>query len=208
MLPVRIPEIEPIVAFPLLQLQVPPVSRSLKVVVPLIHTVIIPPIAGGTVFTVIMVVVIQPAVDVKVIIDVPAEIPDTVPVVEPIVILPLLLLHVPVLASVKVVGIPIVTTLEPEIDPGNGLTVTIVVYIVDGLQPLPIALTDNEYVVVTVGTSVGFCKVDVKPSDPTHDHAVALVELENNEAVNPLHIAPSLVAPVENGTGLTETVVV
>ena len=59
-----------------------------------------------------------------------------------------------------------------------------------------------------VGVAVGFCKVDVKPSEPTHDHIVALVELADNVTVPPLHIGPLLVAPEEVGKGFTVTVVV
>ena len=68
-------------------------------------------------------------------------------------------------------------------------------------------LTVSEYVVVTVGVFVGFCNEEVKPLDPVHDHAVAPVELAFNVVVPPLHIALP-VTPVDEGTGLTETVVV
>lgn len=55
---------------------------------------------------------------------------------------------------------------------------------------------------------IGFCTEDVNPFDPTHDQAVALLELAFKVAVPPLHIAPLLVAPVDDGTGFTETIVV
>jgi hypothetical protein len=66
----------------------------------------------------------------------------------------------------------------------------------------------SEYVPVAVGVAVGFCTDEVKPSGPFHDHAVAAVELADSVAVPPTHIAPPLVAPVDDGTGLTVTVVV
>ena len=55
---------------------------------------------------------------------------------------------------------------------------------------------------------VGFCKVEVKPFDPVHNQAVVLFELAAKVAVPPLHIAPPFVAPVDDGTGFTETTVV
>jgi hypothetical protein len=61
--------------------------------------------------------------------------------------------------------------------------------------------------VVTVGVAVGFCRLDVKPSDPIQFHAVVLLEFELNVTVPPIQIAPLLVAPVVDGTGLTVTVV-
>ena len=53
----------------------------------------------------------------------PAVTPATVPVDEPIVALPLLLLQVPPPASVKFVVDPAHTLLAPVIDDGNGFTV-------------------------------------------------------------------------------------
>ncbi len=61
---------------------------------------------------------------------------------------------------------------------------------------------------VTVDVAVGFCNADVKPFGPVHDHDVASLELANRFAVPPTHIAPPLVAPVDDGTGLTVTEVV
>ena len=77
-----------------------------------------------------------------------------------------------------------------------------------GVQPEPVLLTVNEYVPVAVGVAVGFCKEEEKPEGPDHDHAVASLELADNVTVPPTHIGPLLVAPVEDGTGLTVTVVV
>jgi hypothetical protein len=98
--------------------------------------------------------------------------------------------------------------LVAPVDDGTGLTVTVVVYTVAGLQPDPVLLSVSEYVPVAVGVAVGFCTDDVNPSGPFHDHAVAAVELAESVAVPPTHIAPPLVAPVDDGTGLTVTVVV
>ena len=91
---------------------------------------------------------------------------------------------------------------------GVALTVTDTVFTVAGLQPLPVLLIVNEYVAVAVGVFVGFCTVEVKPLEPVHDHAVALVELALSVTVPPLHIVPLLVAPVVVGTGFTVTDVV
>ena len=60
---------------------------------------------------------------------------------------------------------------------------------------------------VAVGLITGFCALDVVPLEPVHDHAVALLELALSVTVPPLQIVPLFVAPVEDGTGLTVTVV-
>ena len=39
-------------------------------------------------------------------------------------------------------------------------------------------LTIKVYVVVAVGVTVGFATDEVNPSDPVHDHEVALMEFE------------------------------
>ena len=61
---------------------------------------------------------------------------------------------------------------------------------------------------VAVGLITGLCAAEVDPSEPVHDHAVALLELSFKETVPPLHIGPLLVAPVDVGTVFTVTVVV
>ena len=61
---------------------------------------------------------------------------------------------------------------------------------------------------VAVGVITGLCAADVDPSEPVHDHAVALLELSFNVTLPPLHIGPLLAAPVEVGTVFTVTVVV
>ena len=59
--------------------------------------------------------------------------------------------------------------LDGPVDDGVGLTVAMVVNTVVGLQPA--LLTVSEYVIVpvTVGVSIGFCNVEVNPSDPVHE---------------------------------------
>ena len=62
-----------------------------------------------------------------VIVDVPAEIPTTLPVVEPTVVLLLLLLQFPpMLASANVMFNPAQTSIVPVINNGSGLTVIVV----------------------------------------------------------------------------------
>ena len=93
------------------------------------------------------------------------------------------------------------------VDDGTGLTVTVVVYTVDGLHPLPVLLSVNENVVVTLGVTLGFGSDELKPG-PVHDHEVALLELAFSVADVPVHTTPLFVAPVDDGTGFTVTVVV
>lgn len=61
---------------------------------------------------------------------------------------------------------------------------------------------------MVVGDTVGFCKEEVKPEGPVQDQADASLELAVSVAVPPTHIGPLLVAPVEEGVGLTVTEVV
>ena len=58
-----------------------------------------------------------------------------------------------------------------------------------------------------VGVITGSCKVDVDPSEPVHDHAVALLETECNVTKPPLHIGLVFVGAAV-GVGLTVIVVV
>lgn len=124
-MPVTIP-VEPTVAtdgVPLLH--VPPAVASFNVVVKPTHTLAVPVIASGVVFTVILYVVKQLVPKVYVIIAVPAVNPVTVP--EEL-MLPMdgaLLLHVPPpVVSDKVVVNPVHTVVLPVIGFGRGLTVT------------------------------------------------------------------------------------
>ena len=62
--------------------------------------------------------------------------------------------------------------------------------------------------VVAVGVITGLCKVEEEPSDPVHDHVVALLELSLKVTVPPTHIGPLLPGPDDVGIGLTVTMVV
>lgn len=61
---------------------------------------------------------------------------------------------------------------------------------------------------VTVGEADGSCAFEAKLLGPVHDHAVALLELDERVALDPEHMGLSLVAPVDDGIGLTVTAVV
>jgi hypothetical protein len=61
---------------------------------------------------------------------------------------------------------------------------------------------------VIVGVAVGFCKVDVKPPGPVHDHADAFIELAVSVTEPPLQIGLLFVAPLDDGTALTDTITV
>ena len=127
----------------LLNVPAPPDAvTSLKEIVKPTHTAdgpfIVP--ATGATFTVIFVVVItepqNTLVSVKVIVVVPAAIPPTIPVADPIVPTPgLLLLHVPVppdaVKSLSVIVAPAHTAVRPLITPAAGdiFTVTFIVVI-------------------------------------------------------------------------------
>ena len=121
--------VEPIVAADvLLLLQLPPVVASLSVIVDALHIAVLPWIAdiGAMVTTP---VALQPVADSRYVI---VTVPDAMPVTSP---LPstdasvlLLLLHTPLaVASLNVIVDPAHTLPRPDIVPGNGLTVTIVV---------------------------------------------------------------------------------
>jgi len=58
-----------------------------------------------------------------------------------------------------------------------------------------------------VGVAAGFCSELLKPSEPVHDHAVALDEFALSVTVPPRQRVPLLVTPVDDGTGFTVTVV-
>jgi hypothetical protein len=60
---------------------------------------------------------------------------------------------------------------------------------------------------VAVGVADGFCKVDIKPDGPLHDHEVAPVELAERLTIPPTQIGP-LLDGAAVGTLFTVTVVV
>ena len=107
-------------------LHVPPDVASLSVKLEPAHIGVTPVIAAGVWLTVITWVAIQPAADVKVIVELPADTPLYIPVPEPIVATArLLLLHVLLPeASVTVALRPVHTENVPPIADGNVLTVT------------------------------------------------------------------------------------
>jgi hypothetical protein len=61
-------------------------------------------------------------------------------------------------------------------------------------------------VVVAVGLITGFVKVDVEPSEPVHNHAVAWLETADKPTVPPSHIGLVLVGAAV-GIGLTVAIV-
>ena len=73
---------------------------------------------------------------------------------------------------------------------------------------MPVVVSVSEYVPVAVGVTAGFCMADVKPEGPLQVHSVAPLELALSVAVPPTHTGPLFVAPVDDGTGFTVTVVV
>jgi len=125
--PVTTPVPAPIVAVVIsLLLQLPPTVASVKVVFAPVQTVVEPDIAKGVGLTVISYVATQPLGSVYVIVGVPAATPVTVPVVEPTVARPVLLLvhSPPPVASVNVILLPMQTLVGPPIPAGVELNVT------------------------------------------------------------------------------------
>lgn len=124
--PVKIPVDELIVAIEIsLLLHAPPVVISFRTVVRPVHTVSVPVIDAGKGLTVTIVVPIHPVARVYVILLVPAIIPFTTPLEEPIVAMDiLLLLHTPpFVVSIMPVVRPEHTVAVPEIRAGKGLMV-------------------------------------------------------------------------------------
>ena len=111
------------------ELHIPPVVRSLSIVVEPAHTKAGPLIAAGLGFTVSTRVVAHPVGKEQLITTVPAETPDTIPVAEPIVAMPgSPELHSPTAGTAdKTVVVPTHRLESPIIPPGRGLTVTIAV---------------------------------------------------------------------------------
>ena len=128
-MPVIIPLAKPAIAIiGLLLLQVPPTEMSVSIIDDPMHNVEEPVMAAGGAVTVTVVVVVQPAVLVKVIDAVPGVPPVMIPVVGPIAaIAELLLDHVPVVPVVSVPVAPEQTTTGPAIVGGRLLTVIILV---------------------------------------------------------------------------------
>ena len=112
---------------PALALHSPPPTVSVSVVVAPLHTAPAPVIAVGDKLTVTVVVVLQPEVVVKVTIATPVLNPVTIPVDVPIAMGVLLLAHVPLLLSVRLMFEPTQTADGPPIAADAGFTVTAVV---------------------------------------------------------------------------------
>ena len=114
----------------LLLVHVPPAGVEFSVVVNPTQTASVPVIVVGLGFTVTIAVLIHPVLSMYVIIDVPAVTPVTIPVDDPTVALPLLLLHVPPAGvEFNVVVKPTQTLKTPVIAVGFGFTVTMAVLI-------------------------------------------------------------------------------
>ena len=120
------PDEEPIVALELLLVHVPPPALVNGVVNP-IHTCVAPLIGAGNGFIVTVFIARHPVGGVKVITEVPAETPVTMPVPAPTVAFALLLLHVPGPKSANTVVRPSHTTAIPVMGDGSEFTVTTVV---------------------------------------------------------------------------------
>ena len=124
---VTAPVAEPIIATePLLLLHVPAPDEFVSVVVLPEQSVSVPEIAAGNAITVTVRVAMQPSVDVKVSVVVPAAAPVTMPLDEPISAIDVLaLLHVPDAVFVSVVDAPTHIEAVPPIAGGNAFTVMV-----------------------------------------------------------------------------------
>jgi hypothetical protein len=129
------PEASTVATVESLVVHVPPATASSRFTVSLSHTALPPVIvpAAGNGFTVNGVVALQPVDNVYVIFTLPADTPVTTPEPEPTVaIAVLLLLHVPPPPSLSVVVAPTHTFVVPDMEDGNGFTVSLLVV----LQPV------------------------------------------------------------------------
>ena len=125
--PVTTPDVELTLAVPdKLLVHVPPVGVELNVVVEPIQTDAVPVIAAGEALTVTVANDSQPVPKEYVIVAVPAATPDTTPVVEFTVAVPVApLVHVPPVGEqLNVVVDPAHTASVPVIAPGDVFTVT------------------------------------------------------------------------------------
>ena len=127
-IPVTTPDELTVPCDTLLLLHVPPVDVVDKVMVFPMQTGEMPVIAPGKLFTVTVACTLHPVGNTYVITDVPANIPETIPV-EPIVATAVVpLIHVPpAVPSANVEEEPGQTFIVPVIVAGKGLTVRIVV---------------------------------------------------------------------------------
>jgi hypothetical protein len=135
-MPVIIPDAEPAVAMTgLLLLHVPPTEMSVSVMDDPMHSVEEPDMVAGGAVTVTVVVVLHPAVLVKVIDAVPGVPPVMIPVAEPITATAgLLLAQEPVVPVVSVPVAPEQTITDPVMEGGRLFTVITLVV----MHPVPI----------------------------------------------------------------------
>ena len=126
--PLTVPLNEPIVAVAGDELtHTPPVTVFANDIVVDAHKAVGPVIAAGCALMVMVAVAAQPAIEVKVITEVPGFAPVTVPLAAPIVALVLLLVQVPVpVASASVVDVPLQIAIVPVIA-DTAFTFTVVV---------------------------------------------------------------------------------
>ena len=121
--PVTTPVVAPIVKSVPVVLQLPPGVPSATVIIEPSHTAVGPVITAGSGFTVMIAVVAQPVPIEYVMIEVPVVTPNTRPLLDPIVAIPVdPLIHVPpVVGSVSVPVRPIHIDVLPVIGPGEVL---------------------------------------------------------------------------------------
>jgi hypothetical protein len=121
--PVELPMVATAV---LLLLHVPPAVASLRVVQVPAHMVVVPMIAAGNGLTVATIVAVQPPLMVYEITAVPAETPQSVPVLPTVATETLLLLQVPPdVASLSVVQRPVHINGTPLMAAGAGSTISV-----------------------------------------------------------------------------------
>lgn len=131
--PVTIPDDEPTVAKAIPELVHVPLPESDNVSLASTHTDDAPVIAEGNGFTVTTVVAEQPVAARYVIVAVPAESPETIPLVPIVAVAGVLLLHVPpTVPSLNAVVEPSQTLVVPVITAGEACTVTVTLW----LQPV------------------------------------------------------------------------
>ena len=134
--PVTIPDVEPTVANIVLLLLQVPLPASLNVVVAPGQTFSAPEIVFGDGFTVtiaVLLLLLHPVGKVYTIVVVPANKPVTIPDEDPMdAVVGMLLVHVPLPASLRVVVALMHTPRLPLIAVGTGLTVTTAIF----LQPV------------------------------------------------------------------------
>jgi hypothetical protein len=140
------------------------------------HNGILPVIAAGAAFTVIVILVVQPSQVVNTIVETPAATPVTVPSVPMVATVVLLLLHVPHVDDVlNIVEAPTHSVPEPVIVPAAGFTVNTAY----DWQPV-----DTVYVISVVPAVKPITTPDVEPMVAT----VVLLLLHETPPVEPVNV--------------------